>query len=108
MTTTHLDALKAIHPLRYKLQRRIIRQFDAGNHTADEIAQRLGISILTARPRVAELVKRGYLQDSGQRRQNASGRTAAVWEIKKDDQQYFPLVAFTTTKRADALNAKGT
>lgn len=99
MVTTSLASLETVHPLRTELQRRIIRQFNQGNFTADEIAQRLGISILTSRPRVAELVKKGYLQDSGQRRQNASGRPAAVWEIKKDDQQFLPLATFTTTKQ---------
>jgi hypothetical protein len=50
-----------------------------GGLTADEVAQRLKLSPLTARPRVAELNKLGLIRDSGIRRKNHSGRTAIVW-----------------------------
>lgn len=52
-----------------------------GPMTADEVAGRLGLSILTVRPRVTELVKLGVIVDSGTRRRNASGRTAKVYQI---------------------------
>jgi predicted ArsR family transcriptional regulator len=96
--TAQLESLAAIIPLRTKLQRRVMDQFDCGNFTADEIAIRLGLSILTARPRCAELVKRGFLEDSGQRRKNNSGRSATVWTLKKDDQQFLPLAAFNNNE----------
>lgn len=47
--------------------------------TADEVAGRLGLSILSIRPRVTELARLGKVRDSGQRRPNASGRMATVW-----------------------------
>ena len=47
--------------------------------TADEVAGRLGLSILSIRPRITELTKLGKVRDSGQRRRNASGRSAIVW-----------------------------
>lgn len=47
--------------------------------TADEVAGRLGLSILSIRPRVTELSRLGKVRDSGQRRQNASGKSAIVW-----------------------------
>lgn len=47
--------------------------------TADEVAERLGLSVLSARPRVTELNKMGAIKDAGIRRKNASGRNAAVW-----------------------------
>lgn len=49
--------------------------------TADEVALSLGLSILSVRPRITELSKLGLIEDSGQRRKNASGRKAIVWRI---------------------------
>lgn len=47
--------------------------------TADEVAGRLGLSILSIRPRLTELSRLGKVRDSGARRKNASGRNAIVW-----------------------------
>lgn len=47
--------------------------------TADEVAGRLGLSILSIRPRITELARLGRVRDSGSRRPNASGRNAIVW-----------------------------
>lgn len=47
--------------------------------TADEVAGRLGLSILSIRPRITELSRLGKVRDSGVRRRNASGRNAIVW-----------------------------
>jgi len=52
--------------------------------TADEIANALGISILTIRPRVSELRRMDKICDAGMRRKNASGKSAIVWKIKED------------------------
>lgn len=47
--------------------------------TADEIAMRLNESVLSVRPRVSELHRRGAVGDTGLRRFNASGHRAIVW-----------------------------
>ncbi|WP_288935105.1 hypothetical protein [uncultured Sphingomonas sp.] len=47
--------------------------------TADEVAGRLGLSILSIRPRLTELSRLGKVRDSGIRRKNTSGRSAIVW-----------------------------
>ncbi|WCT75012.1 hypothetical protein PQ455_07290 [Sphingomonas naphthae] len=47
--------------------------------TADQVAARLGWSILSIRPRVTELGRLGKIRDTGERRRNASGKMAIVW-----------------------------
>jgi hypothetical protein len=47
--------------------------------TADECAADMEESILSVRPRVAELARMGMVKDSGSRRKNASGKAAIVW-----------------------------
>jgi len=49
--------------------------------TADEVAHELGESVLTIRPRMTELKRMGRIVDSGVRRQNRSGRNAAVMKL---------------------------
>ena len=50
--------------------------------TADEVAETIGKSILSVRPRIAELSKLGKIEDSGNRRANESGKDATVWRKK--------------------------
>lgn len=50
----------------------------ANGLTADEAAERCGLSVLSARPRCTELFKLGKIRDAGVRRRNASGRSASV------------------------------
>ena len=52
-----------------------------GPMTADEIAGRMGQTVLAIRPRVTELFKMGRIEDSGTRRKNSSGRRAIVWKV---------------------------
>jgi predicted ArsR family transcriptional regulator len=47
--------------------------------TADQVAARLGLSILSIRPRCTELSRLGKIRDTGERRRNASGKNAIVW-----------------------------
>ena len=47
--------------------------------TADEVAGRLGLSILSIRPRLTELAQLGKVRGGGGRRKNRSGRNAIVW-----------------------------
>jgi hypothetical protein len=51
--------------------------------TADDIAAAPGYDRLTVRPRVSELYKLRQIEDSGVRRKNASGKSAAVWMISR-------------------------
>lgn len=48
--------------------------------TADEVAAKLGKSVLAVRPRIAEAHLLGLLIDTGKTRPNASGLPATVWK----------------------------
>ena len=50
--------------------------------TADEIAANLGESILSIRPRVSELAKRGLVIKTDRTRRNHSGKAAIVWRAR--------------------------
>ena len=50
--------------------------------TADEIAASLGESILSIRPRVSELKKRGLIVKTDRTRRNHSGKAAIVWRAR--------------------------
>lgn len=52
-----------------------------GPLTTDECARLLNLSILTVRPRFSELRLQGIVDDTGQRRMNASGKRAIVWHL---------------------------
>ena len=53
-----------------------------GNYTADEVAERLGESVLSIRPRITELKRMGRIEDTGLRRTNESGHRAAVMRTR--------------------------
>lgn len=52
-----------------------------GPLTADECAAILERTVLAIRPRFTEMLERGQIVDSGERRKNASNRNAKVWRI---------------------------
>ena len=53
-----------------------------GAMTADEIAEVLGESVLSIRPRITELAALGGIIDTKERRKNKSGRSAIVWALR--------------------------
>lgn len=61
------------------LRERVLAEIKRRPSTPDEVAERMGVTVLAARPRVTELAKLGKIEDTGDRRQNASGRSAIVW-----------------------------
>lgn len=56
-----------------------------GAMTSDECAGRLGMNILSIRPRFTELKAMGLIRDSGVRHRNHSGRMAKVMELTKGE-----------------------
>lgn len=59
----------------------ILSQHSAGL-TADEVAARMGETVLAIRPRLTELKLAGRIERNGQKRPNVSGMNASVWCCK--------------------------
>lgn len=77
---TSRAAADAMTPSAPQLRARALHAVEHSNGlTADEVAGRLGLSILSIRPRLTELSRLGKVRDSGVRRPNASGKRAIVW-----------------------------
>lgn len=81
-TDTSIAAAEDIAPkagdIRTRVHRCLKRHYPDGL-TTDECASKLGLSILTIRPRFSELKNEGKIRDSNRRRINASGKKAIVW-----------------------------
>lgn len=77
--TTSRAAASAVRPRVSDLHSRIIAALRLLNATPDEVAVRLGETLLTIRPRFSELNRLGLIEKTGERRPNASGLKAAVW-----------------------------
>lgn len=58
-----------------------------GHMTPDETADYLGETILSVRPRFSELLNAGAIVDTGIRRENASGKRAAVYRARTVEQE---------------------
>jgi hypothetical protein len=67
------------------LRVRVFAAVQRADGTADEIADRLGESVLSVRPRISELARMNLIERTGERRHNASGMSAHVWRSKAKD-----------------------
>jgi hypothetical protein len=79
---TSVEAAEALTPRLGRLQRmalEAIRLAGPEGRTADELATVLKLDRWTVQPRTSELRRKGMIYDSGQRRQNATGKRAIVW-----------------------------
>jgi predicted ArsR family transcriptional regulator len=72
----------AMKPKAPNLRQRALEVLKHEAFTADEVAHALGESILSIRPRIAELHEMGCIFDTGVRRDNGTGKTAIVWTAK--------------------------
>jgi len=82
---TSIAAANDLAPKLGRLQRMAettIRDAGLSGLTADELAARLGMDRWSIQPRTTELKRKGLIRDSGQRRQNATGKQAIVWIAK--------------------------
>lgn len=82
-TDTSKAAAQAMKPTAATLRSQCLRCLAFGDYTADEVAlDFLRESVLSIRPRFSELKRLGKIEDTGQRRRNASGKSAIVWKAK--------------------------
>lgn len=84
--TTSKDAAESMRESAPRLRRAVLNFLEdwfPSGFTADEIASRLNLSILSIRPRVSELSTVGAIEKTGERRKNESGQTAHVWRVSK-------------------------
>lgn len=79
--TTSRDAAEAVTPSANERRAMVLAEIkkSTGGMTADEVAQRLDLSVLAIRPRVSELKASAKIVATGERRPNASGLKAKVW-----------------------------
>lgn len=82
MMETSFDAAKAVKPKASTLRDSVLALLRQRAMSADEVAGVLGESVLTIRPRVAELKRLGLIEETGQRHKNKSGKLATVWKVK--------------------------
>lgn len=81
-TDTSRQAAREVAPQATSIRMLCLETLKRGPATADEVADALGLSILTVRPRITELKVMGRVEDTGQRRINEiSGKSAAVLRI---------------------------
>lgn len=73
------QAAAEIKPAAATLREQVLAAIRISPATADEVAERLRVSILAIRPRLSELRAQGKIEPTGERRENASGKYATVW-----------------------------
>lgn len=78
-TDTSKEAAGAMLSRAGTIRAQVMNALDVRPQTTDEVAEKLGLSVLAVRPRFSELRKTGKIEDSGQRRANGSGKKAIVW-----------------------------
>lgn len=81
---TSKEAAEAIAGRVHLLRNRCLTALTQSPMTADEVSVAIGESVLSTRPRITELLQLGKIEDTGDRRANASGRRAKIWKVIND------------------------
>lgn len=80
-TDTERDAAHLVTPRAGTLRARVIDQLRRGSFTAAELATALDEYLYSVAPRVTELQRGGWVEDSGERRDTVRARAAIVWRL---------------------------
>ena len=78
--TSHAAAKQAAHFVG-EHQLIVLEVLRFGDHTGDEIAARCKLDKFQVMRRTKELVERGLIEDSGERRATPKGRPSVVWRM---------------------------
>mgnify|MGYP005855329159 CR=1 FL=1 len=81
---TEIEAARLVAPQAGTWRSRVLEAIAAAGEvgmTDWELHERLGGALYTVAPRRAELVRMGWLADSGRRRSTNTGRSAIVWVL---------------------------
>jgi predicted HTH transcriptional regulator len=79
---TSKQAASAIEPIVAQLEARCLQELGKEGLTCDELELILRWSHQTASARINRLMKKGLIQDSGERRPTRTGRPAVVWRAR--------------------------
>lgn len=79
---TSAEAAQSMEPKAKLLRDKCLQVLRRGPKTADEVASYLGETVLSIRPRISELSAKTLIEETGERRQNESGKWAAVYRVK--------------------------
>jgi predicted ArsR family transcriptional regulator len=75
--------------------------------TADEVAEKIGESVLAVRPSICILYKEGYVIKTGDKKANASGKPANIWAVsasmRADTNTVAPSHSFLVVKQDKRL-----
>ena len=83
-TETSQQAAKSMRADAATLRVKCYDVLKASAKTADEVADCLGVSILSVRPRISELKVQSKVAPTKERRKNVSGKSAVVWDVVRN------------------------
>lgn len=76
---TSADAAEAMKPKATRLRSLCMAVLASGPQTADEVAAKLRLNVLSVRPRFSELRALGLIKPVGLRRPSSTGASSSVW-----------------------------
>lgn len=83
-TDTSEQAAEKIKPKAPTLREQVYNAVkEHGPITGEEVFKMLGTKETSTRPRLTELARHGYIEDSGERRKNEWGNNEIVWKVSK-------------------------
>lgn len=93
--TTEREAAISVYPRTGTARRRVLDHIArSGPHgaTDEEVSLTLGMRLYTAAPRRNELLRYGWVEDSGRQRKTTTGTRATVWVLTERGRAQWPTL----------------